>query len=183
VSLFSFRENPGIQRYPKNEMQWKHWINEVAKWIASQAAVTTAQTTADTAQTTATTAQTAADAAAASAIQGQVWGEDVGAEFRTDPAGVWPVGDPSKDVVVQFFGAGLTVSPTTRTIRVTLTSATGLVTLTDQASAGDATTVVITHASPATDGNALVTHTASGAIGKATGQAVDNSTEGGSPGK
>ena len=169
MSLFSFRENPGIQRYPKNEMQWKHWINEVAKWIAGQAAVDAAQAT--------------ADAAAASAVLGQVWGEDVGADFRTDPGGLWPPDDPSKDVVVQFFGAGLTTSPTTRTIRVTLTSATGLVTLTDQGGAGDATTVVITHASPATDGNALVTHTASGAIGKATGQAINNSTAGGSPGK
>ena len=132
----------------------------------------------------ATDAATAAAAAAtASSLLGRVWGEDVGADFRTDPGGLWPIGDPSKDVVVQFFGAGLTVSPTTRTIRVTLTSSSGDVTLTDQGGAGDATTVVITHASPATDGNALVTHTASGAIGKATGQAVNNSTAGGSPGK
>ena len=41
ATLSSLRENPGLQHYPRNELEWKHFLNEFAKWVADAAAVQT----------------------------------------------------------------------------------------------------------------------------------------------
>ena len=70
----------------------------------------------------------------------------------------------------------------TRTIRGILATATGNITITDQANTGESCTVVVT-GSGTTDGNAIVTHTDSGIRAKASFTSADLSGTGGSPSK
>lgn len=121
------------------------------------------------------TAQTTAVASAETSAKG------IGTNFvwNTDPAGVYPSGDPTRDLVVVFYdSAGAQVA--TRTLRGTLTSASGLIAVTAVSTTGEATTYVLID-----DGTASVradiTHTASTAKASLAWSSVDTSVAGGTP--
>ena len=113
MSLRRFRENPGIQHYPKNEAEWKHWINEVAKWIVDS---TTTPSTSDV------TAAARTSAYAKSVPNGFAW--------NSDPStGTFPGGDPTVDIVTTFYDQS-DDDVAVRTLRGTLTSAAGTIAVT-----------------------------------------------------
>ena len=117
ASLDKFRDNPGIQRYPKNEMDWKHFINETAKWIADSVAFATAQTDIVTSQTSADNAGSYWIVTPAS----QVW--------NSDSVGVHKAGDPEQDILFTLYDkSGSAVA--TRTLKGTMTTASGNITIT-----------------------------------------------------
>ena len=103
--------------------------------------------------------------------------ESASAAFFTDSSGVWPAGNPVTNLVVRFTGQA-----STRTVKGTLTTSTGLITLANVSSTGLATTIVAS-GSGTSDAKYVVTQTASGAVGIATWVAidVDDAGSGGSP--
>ncbi len=112
-----------------------------------------------------------------------VHGQDVLATWYTDAAGVWPAGNPTKDLTVPFTGTGLGAT-TSHTVRGTLNSTNGHITITDVSEVGDDTSYSrVDGDGTTTDGHAVITHVASGATGKASFSALDLSGAGGSPGK
>lgn len=140
MSSSRFLDNPGIQRYPRNEQQWRHWINEVARWIADQENVETINTNVTTAQNTANTAQTTAEEAKNASTSFR--GEPGFTTWTTDGSGVYPAGDPTADLVANFYDStGTEVA--SRTVEFTLTSAAGTISATDasKATSGLTTTV------------------------------------------
>ncbi len=174
-----FRENPGLQRWPRTEQDWKSWVNEAGKWIsevedlvAAQAAIITAQAAADAAQTDADTAQTDLEA-------NNVTVESLSQLKWSDAAGVWPA-DDSDDHVLTFRRQGTSIA--THTIRAVFTQSSGNWTVTSFVETGEATVETIT-GSGGKDAKAVVSHTASGVIGKVTLQSVNQSAVGASPSK
>ena len=117
MALDRFLKNGRIQRFPKTQADWTHFINETAKWIASQELFSTAQTDI-------TTAQTSADNAGAHWVNspsGQVW--------NTDTAGAHEVGNPTQDILFTLYdNSGAAIATTT--LKGTMTSATGAITIT-----------------------------------------------------
>lgn len=108
----------------------------------------------------------------------KTFGVSTSAVWRSDDAGVFPAGDPTEDKVVVFNTDGVQVA--TRTIRGSLTSSSGDIEATDQASTGEATTINIVNDN--TDSVRVdVTHTASGAIATASFSSVDQSIAGLTP--
>lgn len=97
--------------------------------------------------------------------------------WRSDTAGVFPAGDPTRDLVAVFYQDGVQVA--TRTIRGQLTSASGAIAVTDQANTGEATTINTMLA--ADSARVDITHTDSGAITSVSFTSVDVSVAGGSP--
>ena len=131
MSLRTFRENPGIQRFPTNEQEWKHWVNEVAKWIADTAVVTTLQSDVIAAARTSVTHE--------SVPAGYVW--------RSTSAGAFPAGNPTFDITTTFYDEDDT-SVATRVLRGTLTTAAGTVAVTNvssSASTGYSTAYALTN--------------------------------------
>lgn len=126
------------------------------------------------------TTNTEVAAAEADIVTNNVTAEDVNFSWWTDTSGTNPAGNPTKDLIVTFKRQGSTIA--TRTIRGALNSATGNITITDQANSGDDCTVTIT-GSGTPDGKAVVQHDDSGVIGKATFSIADISASGGSPSK
>lgn len=90
-------------------------------------------------------------------------------------SGTFPAGNPTVDLVVPFKRGGEEIA--TRTIRGTLTTATGAVAAADQANTGEATTVEVVTVS-ADSVRAEVRHTASGRIACARFYSVDDSAAG-----
>jgi len=125
-----FRENPGVQRYPKDEREWGHWINEVSRWFADQLDVIAAQVAAAAAQTSANNA--------AAYFKGNpatfVW--------NSDAVGVAPAGNPTRDLVLVCYDkTGASIS--TRTLRGTLTSAAATIAVTNVSTGGLANAYVL----------------------------------------
>ena len=124
MANLQFRENPGIQRYPKNEQEWKNWVNEVGKWVTeiqdfiqAQADIVTAQTSADN-----------AGAYVVFVPNGIVWNADAA-------TGTAPAGNPTADIVATFYNKAQS-SVAVRTLRGTLTSAAGTIAVTNVSSSG-----------------------------------------------
>lgn len=98
--------------------------------------------------------------------------------WYSDPAGVFPAGNPTRDLVVVFNTDGAQVA--TRTVRGTLNSAAGTVTASNITSTGEATT--FTTVNDGTESVRVdVTHTESGAVASASFSAIDISVAGGTP--
>lgn len=97
----------------------------------------------------------------------------------SDSAGVWPA-DDSDDHVLTFKRQGSTIA--THTIRAVFTQSSGNWTVTSQAETGEATVETIT-GSGTQDAKAVVSHTASGIIGKVTLVSISQSAAGGAPSK
>lgn len=150
---------------PLPELQ--QWLDQLIRSINGNAVVT------NTIETDLGTAET-------DIVANNVAAEDVNFSWWTDTSGTNPAGDPTKDLIVTFKRQGSTIA--TRTIRGALNSATGNITITDQANSGDACTVTIT-GSGTPDGKAVIQHDDSGVIGKATFSIADISASGGSPSK
>ena len=120
MSLYNFRENPRLQRMPTNQQEWAHWMNEAAKHIADAVALATAQTD--------IIAAARSSAFATSVPSGYVW--------NSTTAGVFPAGDPTFDIATTFFDeAGTSVA--VRTLRGTLTSASGTIAVTNVSSSAN----------------------------------------------
>lgn len=120
------------------------------------------------------------DGVAAAAAGGDLKTFGVGVAFiwHSDPAGVFPAGNPTRDLVVVFYTDGAQVA--TRTVRGTLNSSLGTITGSNVTSTGETTTFAVVN--DGTDSVRIdVTHTESGAIASASFTAVDISTAGGSP--
>lgn len=113
-----FLKNPGIQRYPSNAREWRHWINEVAKWIADQEDVTTLNTGISNAKNAATSFR----------------GEPGFTMWTTDGSGVYPAGDPTADLVANFYDSSGT-EIASRTVEVQLDSSAGTISVTNTAKA------------------------------------------------
>lgn len=124
----------------------------------------------DTAQTTAEAAATSGDLKTFGVPSSFVW--------NSDPSGVFTAGNPTRDLVAVFNTDGVQVA--SRTLRATLTSATGLIAVTAVTTTGEATTYTLID-----DGTesvqARITHTISGAITTLSWAAVDLSVAGGTP--
>ena len=124
MSLRSFREIPGIQRYPTNPREWTHWVNEVGKWLASQESVDDAART---------------SAYAVSVPSSFVWNADGAGSY----AGIT---DTTENIVTTFYDqAGTQVAQ--RTLLGTINTGTGDITVTavsDTASTGYSTAYVLT---------------------------------------
>ena len=101
MALDRFLDNPGIQRMPRNQAEWRHWINEVAKWIADQQDVEANTTAASSALIAADTAQNSATAAARTSAYAVA--DPSGYVWRSDPAGVFPGGNPTVDITTTFY--------------------------------------------------------------------------------
>jgi hypothetical protein len=197
MAVTEFRENPGIQRYPRNEQEWKHWVNEVAKWIANQTSVTAAQTAADDAQADATTginnaatAQTAADDAQTDATTGinnaataQTQADYSGyrgvgdaANWHTDETGTQPTNNDTHDLTATFYDEDGT-SIATRTLRGTYTTAADTIAVTAQSTTGETTSYTLSGDASAVV-SALVTHDDSEAIAVLTWSFLDETISG-----
>lgn len=156
---------PQLQRMPKNEVEWQHFINEAAKWISDIATVTAAQA--------------AADAAQAQADLSGHTGQGANFVWNSDTSGTMPAGNPTRDLVAIFYDEdGSQVA--TRTLRGSLTSASGNIAVTAQATTGTATSYTLIN-----DGTqsvqAIVTHDSSEARTTLSWSSVDESTAGGTP--
>lgn len=181
ASLRQLREIPVLQRMPTNAQEWRHFMNELAKWVSD--AIELAILEATVAQHTVDIADTQADVVIVQddvttnnvAVEGQVF------TWWSDPTtGTAPAGDPIKDLVVIFRRKGTIIA--TRTVRGTLASATGLITLSNVGSTGD-TTSISPSGSGTSDAKYIVTHADSGIIGKAAWAFSNISAPGGSPSK
>lgn len=128
MTLSRFLDNPGIQHYPRNETEWRHWINEVAKWIADQDIVTA--NTAAAASAAADAAAAAEDAVNAGLTSIYAIASPASYVWRTDPAGVYPAGDPEFDITTTFYNASDT-QVGQQVLRGSLSSALGLIGVTD----------------------------------------------------
>ena len=110
---------------------------------------------------------------------GGVYGVSTAFIWNTDPSGVYPAGNPTRDLVVPFYDVdGNQIA--TRTLRGTLTSSSGLIAVTPVSTTGDATTYALIDDGTASV-RADVTHTDSGAINSLSWSSVDISTAGGTP--
>lgn len=129
---------------------------------STDATATGADATATSATTAASTAQSTADTANTTANSALNIAKTVGVGeafiWTTSNAGAYPAGNPTKDLVVTFYRDGSSVA--TRTLRGTLTSGTGSITVADQANTGEATTISIVN-NTSTNVRVFVTHTAS----------------------
>ncbi|MGB0866690.1 MAG: hypothetical protein ACPGSC_09275 [Granulosicoccaceae bacterium] len=114
-------------------------ITESESVVATaQEAADTAQSAASTAQTAATTAQTSADDAqdaAASASGTSTYAVDQNHQWYSDAGGTLPAGNPTKDLTLSFEDKDGTVIAT-RVLRGTLTSASGLISVTNVSNTG-----------------------------------------------
>ncbi len=151
----------------------------VTNAATAQTAADDAQDDADTAQTTANTGVTNAATAQTDLEANNVTVESLSQLEWTDSAGVWPA-DSTSDHVLSYQRQLSAIA--THTIRVVFVQSTGNFTVTSQAETGEATVETIT-GSGGKDAKGVVSHTASGIIGKVTAQAVDQSSSGGSPSK
>lgn len=153
ASSRKFRENPGIQRYPKDERGWRHWINEVAKWIAEKEDL------------------------------GYWIGQPGSIIWRSDSSGVYPAGDPEEDLYISFYDVDATVIAT-RTLRGTLESSTGNITVTNVASTGLTSEYALYgDGTDSVRADIIVTlNTGSTIQGSLTWNSIDLSTSGTTPG-
>ena len=168
----AFIANPMLQRKPETAADWVRWANEMSKHVSDIVAVALAQAAADTAQTAANTAQAQANLSGVIGLgQPFVW--------NSTAAGVMPAGDPTRDLIARFYDkAGLEIA--TRTLKGSLTSATGNIAVTAVSVTGQATTYALTDdATKAV--RADVKHTASNKIATLSWAAVDESVAGGTP--
>lgn len=180
MSLRTFRENPGIQHFPKTEMEWRHFINEVAKWILDSGVV---ETDIDTLQTDVTQAESDILDAAESSVD--ITSNPPTFIWNSDTAGVFPAGNPTEDIVVTLYDKDGT-QQAQRTLRGTLTTAAGTIAITavsDSNNAGYSSSYVVVDdatASPRGD-ITFVLPDLSEKIGTASFIAFDESVAGGTP--
>lgn len=114
----------------------------------AQTAAETAQTAATTAQNSATVAQTAADSAATAASNAagsSSYGIAVPNQqlWWADGTGTYPAGDPTADITITFYDQDDAVIAT-RVLRGTLTTATGLIAVTNVSNTGLTTAYSLT---------------------------------------
>jgi len=134
VSNSNFLANPGIQNWPQSQQDWTHFVNEAQKFIADaitlatlETSVGTLETDVDTAESNITTLQADVISAARSAVSVEIL--PGGVLYNSDTAGVFAAGDPSTDILFTFKdNEGTEVA--NRTLRGTLTSATGNISVT-----------------------------------------------------
>lgn len=154
MALRRFREIPTLQKMPKNEREWVHYMNELGRWATDIDEFVTAQADIVTAQATATSAQTQADYSGYRSIGDVV-------NLHTDATGTQPANGTTRDLTAYFYDeAGTEIA--TRTLRGTYATATDTFTVAAQATTGETTTYALEN--DGTDAvRATVEHTASGA--------------------
>ena len=177
VYTFTQDAEPTDANHPnKKRVTGDLWVdtndnNRLYRWSGT-AWVSQRDATIAIAQTSANTAQTDLEA-------NNVSVESLSQLEWSDSSGTWP-SDSSTDHVLSFKRDGTEIA--THTIRVVFTQSTGDFTVTSQAETLEATVETIT-GSGGRDAKGVVSHTASGIIGKVTAQAVNQASSGGSPSK
>jgi len=123
-----FQENPMLRRMPTNEMEWQSFLHEMAKFVI------------DTDVSGVMT-----DAAALPTDASAVYAKSVPASFAwtSDPAGAHVAGNPAEDILTTFYDRSGTAIAT-RTLRGTMTSATGNIAVTAVSNTGLTTAYVLT---------------------------------------
>jgi len=209
ASLRKLREVPGLQKLPKDERGWVHFMNELGQWMAdaiafevAQADIITAQTAADDAQTDATTAisdaataQTDATTAISDASTAQTSADNSGAYWvntpsgqvwNSDTAGVHEAGDPDQDILFTLYDtAGTAIA--TRTLKGSMTTASGSITISTTGTPTGLTTVATydpaTNADVTVKANMKATFADGSVIfTSASWSSVDLTAAGGTPG-
>lgn len=133
MSLRAFRENPGIQRFPRNEQDWVHFVNEAAKFIADAIEIANLQTSVTTAEANIVTLQTDVQAAARSSYSVVV--DPGGIVWNANASGTAPA-DDTQDITLTFYDETDT-QVAQRVLRGTFTNATETIAVTNVSSTAE----------------------------------------------